>query len=76
MRLKLLILAIPLLLPLGGCVVHFPLGENSPSLASQEDSSQGAGGGSSGDDMSLAPTEPNTHGVSNGNSANTPDLPQ
>lgn len=71
MRLKLLILAIPLVLPLGGCVVHFPLGENEPSLASQEDTSSSSDGS-----MALAPTEPNTHGVVNGNSANTPDLPQ
>jgi len=70
MRLKLLVIAIPLLLPLGGCVVHFPLGENGPSLASQEESSPSSG------DMSQAPTEPNTHGVATGNSANTPDLPQ
>lgn len=71
MRLKLLILAIPLLLPLGGCVVHFPLGENSPSLASQQDSSS-----PSAESMGQAPTEPSTNKVVNGNSANTPDLPQ
>ena len=71
MRLKLLILAIPLLLPLGGCVVHFPLTENSPSLASQEDSSE-----PSTESMAQAPTEPSTHTVVNGNSPNTPDLPQ
>ena len=66
MRLKLLILAIPLLLPLGGCVVHFPLGENEPSLASQEDTAPSDAGA----------IEPSTHAVVNGNSANTPDLPQ
>jgi hypothetical protein len=71
MRLKLLILAIPLLLPLGGCVVHFPLGENSPSLASQEESPS-----PSAETMGQAPTEPSNHAVGNGNSANTPDLPQ
>jgi len=73
MRLKLLIVAIPLILSLGGCVVHFPLSENRPSLASQEDSSSGGGGNS---DMSLAPTEPSTHKIVNGNSASTPDLPR
>ncbi|HMA52341.1 MAG TPA: hypothetical protein VKP60_21425 [Magnetospirillaceae bacterium] len=71
MRLKLLILAIPLVLPLGGCVVHFPLGENGPSLASQEDTSSSDAG-----TLAQAPTEPNTHAVVNGNSANTPDIPR
>jgi hypothetical protein len=70
MRLKLLILAIPLISPLGGCVVHFPLGENSPSLASQEAPSASSG------DISQAPSEPNNHAAATGNSANTPDLPQ
>ena len=71
MRLKLLIIALPLMLPLGGCVIHFPLSDNVPSLASQEDSSPNEAS-----TMALAPTEPNTHGGVNGNSANTPDLPQ
>jgi len=70
MRLKLLIIAIPLMLPLGGCVIHFPLGENSPSLASQEEPSPSSG------DIFQAPSEPNSHAAASGNSANTPDLPQ
>jgi hypothetical protein len=70
MKLKLLVVAIPLLLDAGGCTVHFPLGENGPSLSSQDDSSGSAG------DMSNAPTEPSTHDFSRGNTAPTPDLPQ
>ena len=70
MRLKLLVAAIPLVLALGGCVVHFPLQENGPSLASQDESP------SSSSSMGLAPTEPNTHDPVKGNSTSTPDLPQ
>jgi hypothetical protein len=70
MRLKLLVAAIPLMLALGGCVVHFPLQENSPSLAGQDEST------SSSANMGMAPTEPNTHDPIKGNSTNTPDLPQ
>ena len=70
MKLKLLVVAIPLLLATGGCTVHFPLGENGPSLTSQDDEP------SSGGDMSTAPTEPSTHDFARGNTAPTPDLPQ
>ncbi len=70
MKLKLLVVAIPLLLATGGCTVHFPLGENGPSLTSQEDESPSTGS------MSAASTEPNTHDFARGNTAPTPDLPQ
>ena len=70
MRLKLLVVAIPLMLALGGCTVHFPLADNGPSLSSQDDSSPSSG------NMSYAPTEPNTHDGARGNSTPTPDLPQ
>jgi hypothetical protein len=70
MRLKLLVAAIPVILALGGCVVHFPLQDNGPSLAGQDESL------SSSNAMGLAPTEPNTHDPIKGNSTSTPDLPQ
>lgn len=70
MRLKLLVATIPLILALGGCVVHFPLQDNGPSLASQE------GFFSSSSSMGLASTEPDTHDPIKGNSTSTPDLPQ
>jgi len=70
MKLKLLVVAIPLLLATGGCTVHFPLGENGPSLTSQDDEPSSSGG------MSEAPTAPSTHDFSRGNTAPTPDLPQ
>jgi len=66
MKLKLLVVAIPLMLTIGGCTVHFPLGENGPSLSSQDDESN------SGGDMSTAPS---THDFERGNTAPTPDLP-
>ncbi len=69
MKLKLLVVAIPLLLATGGCTIHFPLGENGPSLTSQDDASPST------DSMSSASTEPNNHDVSRGNTAPTPDLP-
>ena len=70
MKLKLLVVAIPLMLAAGGCTVHFPLSDNSPSLASQDDMSSSSGS------RATAPTEPDTHDLSRGNTATTPDLPQ
>ena len=70
MRLKLLVVAISLLAATGGCTVHFPLGENFPSLTSQDGPSSDSG------NLGLAPTEPNPRDLSRGNSAATPDLPQ
>ncbi len=70
MRLKLLVATIPLLLSLGGCVVHFPLADNGPSLASQEEEGATVG------PMNRQSTEPDTHDLAKGNRANTPDLPQ
>ena len=60
MRLKLLVVAIPLILVLGGCSVQFPLADNGPSLTSHDDSSS--------DDS-------NSRDVDRGNTAPTPDLP-
>ena len=70
MRLKLLVAAIPLMLSLGGCTVHFPLADNGPSLSSQD------GPSDSGSNLGLAPTEPNPRDLARGNSAATPDLPR
>lgn len=70
MKLKLLIVAIPMLISTAGCTLHFPLEENNPSLASSDEPSATAGGS-----MSAAPTEPNTHDPVMGNSAPTPDIP-
>ena len=69
MRLKLLLAAVPLMMSLGGCTVHFPLADNGPSLSSQDSPSDSG-------NLGLAPTEPNPRDLSRGNSAATPDLPQ
>ena len=69
MRLKLLVVTIPLMLLAGGCTVHFPLADNGPSLSSQDES-----GGSG--NLGLAPTEPNPRDLERGNSAPTPDVPR
>jgi hypothetical protein len=70
MKLKLLIVAIPLLLPVVGCTVHFPLEDNSPTLSSADDSPSTAG------TLSAAPTAPDTHDPIKGNTADTPDMPR
>jgi len=70
MRLKLLVVAIPLAVALGACTVHFPLADNIPSLTSRENSY------SSTSDMGYAPTEPNSSELGHGNSAPTPDVPR
>ena len=70
MKLKLLIVAMPLLMPVAGCTVHFPLEDNSPSLSSTDDSPSAAG------NMARNPTEPDTHDPIKGNTADTPDVPR
>jgi hypothetical protein len=69
MRLKLLLAAIPLVLATGGCVVHFPLADNTPSLASQEDSP------ASTSSMSSQPTEPDTRSPVTTPAPETPNAP-
>ena len=70
MRLKLLVVAIPLALALGACTVHFPLADNFPSLTSRERSY------TSTSDMGYAATEPDSRALGRGNSAPTPDVPR
>jgi hypothetical protein len=68
MQLKPLIvtLAVGLTLATGGCVVHFPLADNSPSLQSTDESSSTAS-------TSKDATAPNTNNPIKGNSANQPE---
>jgi len=66
MKLKLPVVPVVVLLMTSGCVVHFPLADNVPSLQSSSDSTPTG-------DMGLAPTEPNTRDPVKGNSADNPD---
>jgi len=65
MNLKLLVAIFAMVMTTSGCVVHFPLADNVPSLNNNESSSVG--------NMSVAPTEPNTRDPVKGNSSDTPD---
>ena len=69
MQLKPLIATFALLATMstGGCVVKFPLADNSPSLQGSSDESPSTA------DMSVAPTEPNTKNPIKGNTADTPE---
>ena len=68
MKLKPLVATFAVLLTMstGGCVVHFPLADNGPSLQSSDDSQSTSS-------KSQDPIEPNTQNPIKGNSADTPD---
>jgi len=71
MKLKLLVATLTVLLTTSGCVVHFPLADNSPSLQSFSDS-QFSHSTSSTAGMGLAPTEANNNDPVKGNTADSP----
>ena len=68
MKLKPLVATFAVLLTIstGGCVVHFPLADNGPSLQSSDESPSTSS-------MSQVPTEPNNNNPIKGNSADTPE---
>ena len=68
MKLKPLIATLALFVTMttGGCVVHFPLAENGPSL-------QGSNEPPSTADTSQVPAEPNTNNPIKGNTADAPE---
>lgn len=72
MKLKPLIATIAVLLTTSGCVVHFPLADNGPSLQSSSDS-QTTPSTSPTASMGLTPTGANDSDPVKGHTADSPD---